>query len=143
LGRGERRGAARDEYRWTARALLRLDTSRVGKRGEALAAEQLRSQGFRVVAQRVTTPEGELDLVAWRGDELWILEVKSALVSRASLDPHWAPGRRLSASQRARIARAARCCSRSMGVRAAPKLALVEVWIDAEERLAAWRVTEL
>jgi Holliday junction resolvase-like predicted endonuclease len=103
----------------------------------------LRTRGFRIVGRRATTPEGELDLVAWRSGKLWVFEVKTSRVSRASFDPRYAPGRRCSARQRRRIERAARAVARSLGAGAGPELALIEVWLGADEQLAAWRVTDL
>lgn len=47
-----------------------------GRRGEALAAWFLRLKGWRIVAQRVKTPRGEIDLVARRGGTVAFIEVK-------------------------------------------------------------------
>jgi putative endonuclease len=47
-----------------------------GRRGEALAAWYLRLKGWRIIAQRVKTPRGEVDLVARRGRTLAFVEVK-------------------------------------------------------------------
>lgn len=47
-----------------------------GRRGEALAAWYLRLKGWRILAQRVKTPRGEIDLVARRGKVLAFIEVK-------------------------------------------------------------------
>ncbi|MFN5822342.1 MAG: YraN family protein [Novosphingobium sp.] len=37
-----------------------------GRRGEALAAWYLRLTGWRILAQRLKTPRGEIDLIARR-----------------------------------------------------------------------------
>jgi putative endonuclease len=47
-----------------------------GRRGERLAAWYLRLKGWRIVAQRVKTPRGEVDLVARRGRTVAFVEVK-------------------------------------------------------------------
>ncbi|MBS0255115.1 MAG: YraN family protein [Proteobacteria bacterium] len=47
-----------------------------GRRGEALAAWYLRLHGWMIVARRVKTPVGEVDLVARRGRTLAFVEVK-------------------------------------------------------------------
>ncbi|MBK6801205.1 YraN family protein [Novosphingobium sp.] len=47
-----------------------------GRRGETLAAWYLRFKGWRIVAQRVKTPRGEVDLIARRGRTLAFIEVK-------------------------------------------------------------------
>lgn len=52
---------------------------RTGERGEALAYFHLREHGYTVVARRwhATRLKGDLDLVAWDGDTLVIMEVKT------------------------------------------------------------------
>ncbi|HSQ95348.1 MAG TPA: YraN family protein [Croceibacterium sp.] len=49
---------------------------RQGRRGEGLAAWWLRLQGWRIVASRVKTPRGEVDLIARRGRTVLFLEMK-------------------------------------------------------------------
>ena len=49
---------------------------RRGRRGETLAAWYLRLKGWRIVARRVKTPRGELDLIARRGRTVAFVEVK-------------------------------------------------------------------
>lgn len=47
-----------------------------GRRGEWLAAWFLRLKGWRIVARRVKTPRGEIDLIARRGRVVAFVEVK-------------------------------------------------------------------
>ena len=47
-----------------------------GRRGEWLAAWYLRLTGWRVVARRIKTPRGEIDLIARRGRTIAFVEVK-------------------------------------------------------------------
>jgi putative endonuclease len=53
-----------------------------GRRAEFLAAWWLRLKGYAILARRVRTPVGEVDLVARRGSALVFIEVKA----RASAD---------------------------------------------------------
>lgn len=48
-----------------------------GRRGERLAAWYLRLKGWRILAERVRTPAGEVDLVAKRGNLIAFVEVKT------------------------------------------------------------------
>jgi putative endonuclease len=56
-----------------------------GRRGETLAAWYLRLKGWHVLARRVKTPRGEIDLVARRGKMVAFVEVKWR-ASAAELD---------------------------------------------------------
>lgn len=49
---------------------------RRGRRGEGFAAWWLRLQGWRVLAKRLKTPRGEIDLVVRRGKMIAFVEVK-------------------------------------------------------------------
>jgi len=49
---------------------------RKGREAEAQAAQWLMQQGWRVIAERVRTPRGEIDLVARKGHLLGFFEVK-------------------------------------------------------------------
>ena len=53
-----------------------------GRAGERRATLFLRRKGFAIVAHRLRTPVGEIDLVATRGSTVAIVEVKA----RANLD---------------------------------------------------------
>jgi putative endonuclease len=62
-----------------------------GRRGEALAAWYLRLTGWRILAQRLKTPRGEIDLIARRGRTLIFVEVKwrrSAALLDEAIDPY-------------------------------------------------------
>ena len=56
-----------------------MTTSRVrlGKRGEELAADYLRSAGCGILTSNYRCPWGEIDLVARDGDELAFVEVRT------------------------------------------------------------------
>jgi putative endonuclease len=48
-----------------------------GRRAETVAAWWLRLHGWRILAQRVRTPVGEVDLIARRGRTVAFVEVKA------------------------------------------------------------------
>ena len=54
----------------------RAAAERHGRRGETLAAWHLRLTGWHVLARRLRTPRGEIDIVCRRGRVLCFVEVK-------------------------------------------------------------------
>lgn len=57
--------------------MKRRRAERGGRRAEAIAAWWLRLKGWTVLARRVRTPVGEVDLVARRGRVVAFVEVKA------------------------------------------------------------------
>jgi putative endonuclease len=84
-----------------------------GRRGEDLAHRHLRSLGFTIVARNWRTRSGsaEADLVAWDGETLVFVEVKSRIT-----DEYGAPDRAIDRDKRLHIARAAQDYARRSGV---------------------------
>ena len=76
----------------------RRAAERRGQRAESLAAVWLILKGYRILARRVRTPAGEVDLVARRGDTLVAVEVKARASLQAAVDS-------VSPRQRWRVAR--------------------------------------
>lgn len=69
----------------------RREAERAGRRAETIAAFWLRLKGWAVLARRVRTPVGEIDLVARRGRTLAFVEVKARSTGAAAdfaLDDH-------------------------------------------------------
>lgn len=54
----------------------RRRAERAGRVGETAAAWWLRLKGWRILARRVRTPAGEVDLIARRGNLIAFVEVK-------------------------------------------------------------------
>ena len=56
----------------------------LGRRGEKAAASYLRKQGFQILEQSYRFGRGEIDLIAYEGDTLVFIEVKTRLISSSS-----------------------------------------------------------
>ena len=68
----------------------RFEAELRGRKGEGFAAVWLRLHGWRVVARRVKTPRGEIDLIVRRGRTVAFVEVKwraTAAERDLSIDP--------------------------------------------------------
>src|SRR5579883_1679171 len=84
-----------------------------GQRGEDLAHRYLRRRGFTVVARNWRPPQGggEIDIVAWEGDTLVFVEVKTRVSDTGS-----APERAIDPEKMDSLRRAARAYARRAGV---------------------------
>ena len=94
------RSPSRPKSRAASPAPFRRFAEGAGRRGEALAALFLGLKGYRVLARRLKTPVGEIDLIVRRGRVTVFVEVKQRSFSRQEGDA-------LAAVNRRRILRAA------------------------------------
>ena len=101
-----------------------------GRRSETLAAMFLRLKGFSILARRVRTPGGEIDLVARRGGLLVFAEVKARKDADAAILA-------VSPSARRRSGRAAQ-----LYLSRRPDLARCDVRYDIIA-IAGWRIVHL
>jgi Predicted endonuclease distantly related to archaeal Holliday junction resolvase len=72
----------------------RLNAWRDGHRGEFWAALYLRLKLYRIVARRVKTPVGEIDIIAHRGGVTVFVEVKARAFSHLEMEALEAVNRR-------------------------------------------------
>jgi putative endonuclease len=121
----------------------------LGRRGERVAADYLRAQGFELVASNFKTGVGrnrrgavvqaEIDLVAYDGPVLCFVEVKT----RAS-DWFAAPEANVDLRKQRQVTRAARAYRRLLGLQTAPRrydvVAVILPTPDADGREPAPRV---
>ncbi|MEK7404713.1 MAG: YraN family protein [Acidobacteriota bacterium] len=94
-----------DAARHAARSRFWAPDQATGRRGEDLAHRYLERRGFTVVARNYRPPagSGEIDLVAWEGETLVFVEVKSRHSEESS-----ATERSVDAEKRRQLFRAAR-----------------------------------
>jgi len=57
-----------------------------GRRGEVVAALLLMLKGYRILGFRLRTPQGEVDILAWRRGVLAVVEVKRRTSLLAALE---------------------------------------------------------
>jgi len=119
----------------------------LGRRGEELAAAYLQQAGYRIVAANFSVPVGrnrigavinvEIDLVAYEGETLCFIEVKS----RAS-DWFAPPEANVDRRKQRQIARAARAYRRMFDLANAPyRYDVITVVLPAEEeRPGDWEI---
>lgn len=121
--------AAADEKRRKAETL--------GRTAETLCRLLLQVKGYRIVAHRLRTPMGEIDIVARRGRTLAIVEVKARADWRAASEA-------VSARQRGRLARAAHAFLATNpqynGLSLRFDVMLVTPWAIPRHLQDAWRV---
>jgi len=91
----------------------------LGRRAEAKALWFLRLHGYRVLARRVRTPRGEIDIVARRGGTVAFVEVKARQSAAAAMEA-------VTPRQRRRVERAAQWF-----LAGRPDLAGLDVRLDA------------
>jgi Holliday junction resolvase-like predicted endonuclease len=119
----------------------------LGLAGERLIARRLSRRGFRVLARRLATRAAEVDILAERAGELWLVEVKTGRLARPRRpdsaprwDPRGLPGRHLGARQRARLESAARALLQSSTDHTAARILLAEVRLDPLARVLECRI---
>lgn len=105
-----------------------------GRNAELIAALFLMAKGYRILGQRLRTPFGEVDLAAWKGGALVIVEVKA----RMSYD---SGAYAVTPTAQQRIARAAQVLAGRWRLNSAPiRFDLIVVgagWLPRHER-GAW-----
>jgi len=110
----------------------RIGTSaQVGLAGERVAARHLKRLGMRILARRLHTVEGELDLVCAAGGTLVVVEVKTGRSG-----PRFTPGGRLGHEATRARCRAARSLAMRLGW-SATRFDLLEVRLSGDLRWPA------
>ncbi|SMH55934.1 YraN family protein [Azospirillum agricola] len=116
---------------------LRRRAEAFGRFAESLCRLSLRLKGYRILANRLRTPMGEIDIVARRGQTIAVIEVKA----RGDWDT---ANEAVNARQRGRLARAAHVYlaanPRYAGYVLRFDVMLVTPWAWPRHLIDAWRI---
>lgn len=104
--------------RRAARRIRGLRARLAGRRGEVISALWLMAKGYRILGFRLKTPQGEIDLLAQKGEVLAVVEVKLRTTIEAALEA-------VTVRQRERLRRAGESLARRR-----PSLAHAAVRLD-------------
>jgi putative endonuclease len=83
---------------WATLTAMTDHRKQLGALGERLAGRYLVQQGYKIVARNWRCPEGELDLVAQKGEELVFVEVRTRRGTRLG-----SPEESITAAKQARL----------------------------------------
>ena len=72
---------------------MKINTRLLGTKGEEIAGSYLKKEGYRIVERNYRTSRGEVDIVAYEGDKLVFIEVKTRR-TREYGEGQWAIDRR-------------------------------------------------
>jgi putative endonuclease len=111
---------------------------RVGQLGERLAARRLERGGYRIIERNYRTRDGEIDIVARRGQTLVFCEVKTVVVRQTDNGPAFAL-EAVRPAKRAKIRRLARSwmSERSAGGFRSVRFDAIGVTLSARGRVLA------
>ena len=101
-------------------------TREAGDRGEAMAAEYLRENGYEILASQFRCRFGEIDLIARRGDILCFVEVKL----RSNLD-YGLPREFVTAAKREKLRMTAQLYLSTHDLDVPTRFDVAEVYTDA------------
>ena len=103
-----------------------MTTTLAGRRGEALAAAYLRKKGYCILAAGYRSPYGEIDLIAWDGETLCFVEVKTRTSCAVGL-----PRESVTAKKREKLRAAALSYLSERGLDCPARFDVAEVYLNA------------
>lgn len=115
-------------FRPKPRISLPQTDAEIGKRGEEIAAQFLRSKGFRVVERNWKCPLGEFDLICRDKDVFVFVEVKSSLKLAAV-----SPEARVNPRKQHKLHVLARYYIKHKAIQAPCRFDVVAVWWENQE----------
>ena len=111
------------------------EAKRVGNWGEALTAEYLRGKGYHILDSGFRCQEGEIDLIAQKGDTLAFVEVKTRSNLACGL-----PREYVTAAKQERIRKTAAFYLMEKGLDCPVRFDVAEVYTDGAHSPAATHI---
>ena len=115
----------------------------IGKRGEKLAARYLKKKGYRVVGKNLHFGKNELDLVVKNKEFLAFVEVKTRSYERTEDAEQYRPALAVDQEKRLRTAQAAKAYLRAHPSPLCPRLDVVEVYLDRQNRNKPFKINHI
>ena len=119
------------------RGLAPTDPDAIGRRGEREAERALRREGYRILARRLRTTGGEIDLLALDRETLVLVEVKASLASSRSGPAGPRPSDRVDHRKRRRLVGASRALARGRFAGSPRRIDVVSVVLDGRRAEAS------
>ena len=115
----------------------------VGKYGEQLAARYLKKMGYRVLGRNLHFGKNELDLVVKNKTILAFVEVKTRSYERTEDAEQHRPALAVDHDKRLRTVQAARDYLRVHPTHLCPRLDVVEVYLDRQNRNKPFKINHI
>ena len=106
-----------------------------GTWGEALAADYLRQRGYRLAAHSYQCRFGEIDLIAWDGDILCFVEVKTRTNTDMAL-----PREYVTPAKQRRLKKTALCYLQEKALDCPARFDVAEVYTDVRHSAGKTRI---
>ena len=115
----------------------------IGKRGEKIAARYLKKKGYRILGRNLHFGKNELDLVAKNKECLTFVEVKTRTYERAEDAEQYRPSLAVDREKRLRTAQATKAYLRAHPTRLCPRLDVIEVYLDRQNRNKPFKINHI
>ena len=115
----------------------------VGRAGEKAAAKFLKRRGYRILARNKHLGKNELDIVAADRQNILFVEVKARAFDSADAVPDTRPSAAVDVGKRQRTARAAFDYLHTHPTDKAPRLDVVEVYLDRSHKLRPYFINHI
>ena len=120
--------------------MMLFSRQNIGKYGEKLAARYLKKNGYRIVGKNLHFGKNELDLIAKNKDFLAFVEVKTRSYDGTQDVEANRPALAVDMDKRLRTVQAAKAYLRAHPTHLCPRLVVVEVYLDRQNRLKPFKI---